>query len=114
VDYFSDSFSLVPSRFLYAPWTLFTAVYVQSTPIQFIFNCVTFYLSSTYFERNWGTNELSKQFLIASVGTNILVALVYILRYALIQGYEELFMPINGLTGFLAGLGIAYKRVMLD
>jgi membrane associated rhomboid family serine protease len=113
LDQFTDSFTLLPGYLLSQPWTLLTAGLVENGIITIILNLFMLFFMSKYFEERWGSKEVLKHFLIVSVSTNAITAIIMILQYAFSAGYyDPLFTKIYGTGSFICSLLVAYKRAI--
>lgn len=69
--------TIVPSDFLYYPWTLLTATFVEQNIFTLALNSATLLYGGKYLERAWGSFEFSKFIVIAALIPNILSLLLY-------------------------------------
>lgn len=71
--------TLVPSTFLFYPWTLITATFVEQNIFTVLLNMATVFYAGKYLERAWGSREFSKFILTVSVIPNVVMIPVYII-----------------------------------
>jgi membrane associated rhomboid family serine protease len=87
--------TLVPSQFIYYPWTLLTATFVEQNIFTVILNGATLFYGGKYLERAWGSREFGKFILVISLIPNILMVPIYLLWAAItgsdLRGYAFLF-----------------------
>lgn len=94
--------TLVPSEFLYYPWTLFTATFVEQNIFTVLLNSATLLYGGKYLERAWGSSEFGKFILIVSVIPNVIIVPIYLLWGAVggnsIRGYVFLLFALITVT----------------
>ncbi|GKZ35230.1 hypothetical protein AbraIFM66950_005824 [Aspergillus brasiliensis] len=78
--------TLVPSQFLFYPWTLLTATFVEQNIFTVLLNAATLFYGGKYLERAWGSREFAKFILAIAVIPNVVIVPLYILGAALKSG----------------------------
>lgn len=58
-DIIIPSLQLVPSHFIFHPWTLWTSTFVETSPFQFIFGLFIIYFGLTFLESQWNPSSIS-------------------------------------------------------
>lgn len=92
--------TLVPSAFLYYPWTLLSATFVEQNIFTVLLNSATLLYGGKYLERAWGSSELGKFLLIVSVIPNAATVPFYVL-WAAVTG--------NPNRGYICSYHTAYS-----
>lgn len=71
--------ALVPSRFLFYPWTLLCATFVEQNIFTVTISGATIFYGGKYLERAWGSMEFGKFLLVISLVSNIVMTFLYII-----------------------------------
>ena len=106
--------TLVPAGFLFYPWTLFTATFVEQNIFTVLLNSATLLYGGKYLERAWGSSEFGKFILIVSLIPNVITVPVYII-WAAVSGNSDrgyVFIPMASLAflpSFLLTLCFTYQ-----
>ncbi|KZV99051.1 DUF1751-domain-containing protein [Exidia glandulosa HHB12029] len=107
-------FTAVPGVILYTPWTVLTALFVETNIISWLFSIMIIVPALRYFERLWGAVELAKFVLITGVISNIIaVALAWL--EATVLGYAEFFLTESnyfGMTAVQTGILVAFTQLI--
>ncbi|KAL1964031.1 hypothetical protein VTN77DRAFT_7577 [Rasamsonia byssochlamydoides] len=104
--------TLVPSRFIYYPWTLLTATFVEQNIFTVMLNAATLFYGGKYLERAWGSREFGKFILVISLIPNALTVPIY-LFWAAVTGSQ-----LRGLTQICGGVAlqvsflVAFKQLV--
>lgn len=77
--------TLVPSRFVFYPWTLLSATFVEQNIFTVLLNLATLFYGGKYLERAWGSREFAKFILTIAVVPNVVIVPFYLL-WAAISG----------------------------
>lgn len=77
--------TLVPSQFLFYPWTLLTATFVEQNIFTVLLNVATLFYGGKYLERGWGSREFTKFIVTIAVVPNVVIVPLYIV-WAAIRG----------------------------
>ncbi|KAL6239094.1 hypothetical protein BDW75DRAFT_199580 [Aspergillus navahoensis] len=77
--------TLVPSQFIFYPWTLLTATFVEQNIFTVLLNLATFFYGGKYLERAWGSREFTKFILTIALVPNAVIVPCY-LFWAAIRG----------------------------
>lgn len=81
--------TLVPSQFIFYPWTLLTATFVEQNIFTVLLNAATIFYGGKYLERAWGSREFSKFIAIMSVIPNVVIIPIYILWGAIMSNPQR-------------------------
>ena len=81
--------TLVPSQFIFYPWTLLTATFVEQNIFTVLLNAATIFYGGKYLERAWGSREFSKFIVIISVIPNVVIIPIYILWGAIMSNPQR-------------------------
>lgn len=81
--------TLVPSQFIFYPWTLLTATFVEQNIFTVLLNAATIFYGGKYLERAWGSREFSKFIAIISVIPNVVIIPIYILWGAIMSNPQR-------------------------
>ncbi|XHG01553.1 hypothetical protein AWENTII_004930 [Aspergillus wentii] len=92
--------TLVPSQFLFYPWTLLTATFVEQNIFTVLLNAATLFYGGKYLERAWGSREFGKFILTIAIIPNVVIVPFYIIWAA--AGGNSL----RGLTQICGGISI--------
>ena len=88
--------TVVPSSFLFYPWTLFSATFVEQNIFTLVLNAATLLYGGKYLERAWGSFEFSKFIVVVALIPNIVSLLIYLTWAAVSgdtnRGYAPLFL----------------------
>ncbi|KAI9932745.1 hypothetical protein ASPWEDRAFT_22513 [Aspergillus wentii DTO 134E9] len=71
--------TLVPSQFLFYPWTLLTATFVEQNIFTVLLNAATLFYGGKYLERAWGSREFGKFILTIAIIPNVVIVPFYII-----------------------------------
>ncbi|KKK22931.1 rhomboid family protein [Aspergillus ochraceoroseus] len=63
--------TLVPSQFIFYPWTLLTATFVEQNIFTVLLNASTLFYGGKYLERAWGSREFAKFIIAIAVIPNV-------------------------------------------
>lgn len=71
--------TLVPSLFIYYPWTLVTATFVEQNVFTVFLNVATVFYGGKYLERAWGSREFSKFIAAVALIPNAVIIPIYLI-----------------------------------
>jgi membrane associated rhomboid family serine protease len=71
--------ALVPGEFLFYPWTLVSATFVERNLFTLLINGAILFYGGKYLERAWGSKEFAKFVLIVALISNVAAVFLYIL-----------------------------------
>ncbi|KAL4759043.1 rhomboid family protein [Aspergillus foveolatus] len=77
--------TLVPSQFIFYPWTLLTATFVEQNIFTVLLNLATLFYGGKYLERAWGSREFTKFIVTIALVPNVVIVPCY-LFWAAISG----------------------------
>ncbi|KAM0789129.1 hypothetical protein ACM66B_003182 [Microbotryomycetes sp. NB124-2] len=109
-----DWLIVTPGNFLWYPWTLLTASFVENNLIEFLFSLLTLPLAGRYLERVWGQFEFLKFVVVVTVGSNIVACVVNYIE-AVVLGNPALFlygMSYHGLMALQTGFLVAFTQLI--
>ncbi|PWY94417.1 DUF1751-domain-containing protein [Aspergillus sclerotioniger CBS 115572] len=92
--------TLVPSQFIFNPWTLLTATFVEQNIFTVLLNAGTLFYGGKYLERAWGSREFAKFIVAIAVIPNVAIIPLYILGGAVKSS------PSGGVTQICGGICI--------
>ncbi|KAL4875790.1 eukaryotic integral membrane protein-domain-containing protein [Aspergillus karnatakaensis] len=75
--------TLVPSNFIFYPWTLLTATFVEQNIFTVLLNLATIFYGGKYLERAWGSREFTKFILTIALIPNVVMVPVYLILAAI-------------------------------
>ncbi|KAL2828980.1 eukaryotic integral membrane protein-domain-containing protein [Aspergillus cavernicola] len=75
--------TLVPSQFLFYPWTLLTATFVEQNIFTVLLNLATIFYGGKYLERAWGSREFTKFIVTIAVVPNVVIIPCYLVWTAI-------------------------------
>ncbi|EEP80568.1 conserved hypothetical protein [Uncinocarpus reesii 1704] len=104
--------SLVPARFLFNPWTLLCATFVEDNIFTMIISGATTLYGGKYLERAWGSTEFGKFLLVITLLSNTAIAFLYIIGAALIGKPSIAQKGICGGVAIQAGFLVAFKQLV--
>ncbi|KAE8150412.1 eukaryotic integral membrane protein-domain-containing protein [Aspergillus avenaceus] len=78
--------TLVPSQFLYYPWTFLTATFVEQNIFTVLLNAATLFYGGKYLERAWGSREFAKFILTIAAIPNVAIVPIHLLGTAITGG----------------------------
>lgn len=81
--------TIVPSQFIFYPWTLVTATLVEQNIFTVLLNAATIFYGGKYLERAWGSREFSKFIATISVVPNVVIIPIYILWGAIMSNPQR-------------------------
>ncbi|KAG0674229.1 hypothetical protein C6P40_000340 [Pichia californica] len=59
-DIIIPSLQLVPSHFIFHPWTLWTSAFVETSPFQFVSGLIIIYVGLTFLEAQWNPKSVNE------------------------------------------------------
>lgn len=59
-DIIIPSLQLVPSHFIFHPWTIWTSTFVETSPFQFISGLIIIYVGLTFLEAQWNPRSVNE------------------------------------------------------
>ncbi|KAI9372063.1 eukaryotic integral membrane protein-domain-containing protein [Aspergillus egyptiacus] len=71
--------TLVPSQFIFYPWTLLTATFVEQNIFTVLLNLATIFYGGKYLERAWGSREFTKFIVAIAVIPNVVMVPCYLI-----------------------------------
>ncbi|KAL4811144.1 eukaryotic integral membrane protein-domain-containing protein [Aspergillus unguis] len=74
--------TLVPSQFIFYPWTILTATFVEQNIFTVLLNLATLFYGGKYLERAWGSREFTKFIVTIAVVPNVVIIPLYLLATA--------------------------------
>lgn len=78
--------TLVPSKFIFYPWTILTATFVEQNIFTVLLNLATLFYGGKYLERAWGSREFTKFIVTIAVAPNLVILPLYLLGSAIKSG----------------------------
>ncbi|KAL4868574.1 hypothetical protein BDV12DRAFT_169340 [Aspergillus spectabilis] len=93
--------TLVPSNFIFYPWTLLTATFVEQNIFTVLLNLATIFYGGKYLERAWGSREFTKFILTIAVAPNVAMVPFYLVLAAIRGGSNT-----SGVTQICGGISI--------
>ncbi|KAL3446579.1 eukaryotic integral membrane protein-domain-containing protein [Aspergillus insuetus] len=78
--------TLVPSHFIFYPWTLLTATFVEQNIFTVLLNLATIFYGGKYLERAWGSREFTKFIVTIAVVPNVVMVPFYLFWIAVTGG----------------------------
>ena len=104
--------ALIPSQFLWYPWTLLSATFVEQNIVTLLVNGANVFFGGKYLERAWGSQGFIYVVLIASIVPNLLVVPTYILWATVSGNPERALTPITGGITTQAAFLVAFKQLV--
>lgn len=110
--------TIVPGLSTTYPWVLFTASFVESNLLSFLFTGSTILYSGRYCEHIWGVAELARFVGLQTLGSNILTVLFYLLAFSARRGVDpdtgDSMTPvtISGGVALITGFLVAFKQMV--
>ncbi|KAL4933999.1 rhomboid family protein [Aspergillus undulatus] len=77
--------TLVPSQFIFYPWTLLTATFVEQNIFTVLLNLATLFYGGKYLERAWGSREFTKFIVTIALVPNVVIVPLFLI-WAAIRG----------------------------
>ncbi|KAL5334760.1 eukaryotic integral membrane protein-domain-containing protein [Aspergillus crustosus] len=78
--------TLIPTNFIFYPWTLLTATFVEQNIFTVLLNLATIFYGGKYLERAWGSREFTKFILSIAVVPNVAMVPFYLVWAAISGG----------------------------
>lgn len=106
--------TLIPAQFLFYPWTLLTATFVEQNIFTVLLNAATLFYGGKYLERAWGSREFAKFILAVAVIPNVVIVPIYLIASAL-RGSGDGLVPgpqICGGIAIQASFLVAFKQLV--
>lgn len=85
--------TLVPSRFIFYPWTLVTATFVEQNIFTVLLNGATLFYGGKYLERAWSSREFTKFIVTIALIPNAVIVPLYLIGGALRGGSSGRYVP---------------------
>lgn len=104
--------TLIPSRFLYYPWTILTSTFVEQNIVTLLVNGGTVYFGGRYLERAWGSQGFAIVLLITSIIPKLITIPTYILWGIVTGNYTRALTPITGGITTQAAFLVAFKQLV--
>ncbi|BCS24315.1 uncharacterized protein APUU_40759S [Aspergillus puulaauensis] len=104
--------TLVPSQFLFYPWTLLTATFVEQNIFTVLLNVATLFYGGKYLERGWGSREFTKFIVAIAVVPNVVIVPLYIVWAAIRGGSSSGVTQICGGISIQAAFLVAFKQLV--
>lgn len=110
--------TIVPGLSTTYPWVLFTASFVETNLLSFLFTGSTILYSGRYCEHIWGVAELARFVGLQTLGSNILTVLIYLLAFSARRGVDpdtgDSMTPvtISGGIALVTGFLVAFKQMV--
>ncbi|BDD55611.1 hypothetical protein MPDQ_006906 [Monascus purpureus] len=104
--------TLVPSQFLFYPWTFLTATFVEQNIFTVLLNSATLLYGGKYLERAWGSSEFGKFILIVSLIPNAITLPIYIAWAAVSGNLDRGLVQICGGVSIQASFLVAFKQLV--
>ncbi|KAL4910721.1 hypothetical protein BDW74DRAFT_141724 [Aspergillus multicolor] len=100
--------TLVPSQFLFYPWTLLTATFVEQNIFTVLLNLATIFYGGKYLERAWGSREFTKFIVTIALVPNVVIVPCYLFWAAVTGGNGSAGDPASssGVTQICGGISI--------
>ncbi|KAL4955656.1 eukaryotic integral membrane protein-domain-containing protein [Aspergillus filifer] len=70
--------TLVPSQFIFYPWTIITSTFVEQNIFTVLLNLATLFYGGKYLERAWGSREFTKFIVTIAVVPNVVIIPLYL------------------------------------
>lgn len=71
--------TLIPTQFIFYPWTLLTATFVEQNIFTVILNAATLFYGGKYLERAWGSREFGKFIIVVALVSNAVAVVLYLI-----------------------------------
>lgn len=104
--------TLVPSKFLWYPWTLLSSTFVEQNVLNICINTTAIFFSGRYLERAWGTKDFTTVVLIAAIVPNLLVIPTYWIWGTITQNTTRADTPIAGAITLQAAFLVSFKQLV--
>jgi membrane associated rhomboid family serine protease len=102
--------TLVPSQFIFYPWTLLTATFVEQNIFTVLLNLATLFYGGKYLERAWGSREFTKFIVTIALVPNVVIVPCYLFWAAISggsgSGSGAGLTPHSGVTQICGGISI--------
>ncbi|PKY07344.1 DUF1751-domain-containing protein, partial [Aspergillus campestris IBT 28561] len=104
--------TLVPSRFIFYPWTLITATFVEQNIFTVLLNGATLFYGGKYLERAWSSREFTKFIVTIALIPNAVIVPFYLIGGALRGGSSSSVVQICGGISIQASFLVAFKQLV--
>lgn len=85
--------SIRPHYYIYNPWTIVTASFVEQNVFGLLISGLTLFYGGRYLERAWGSREYAKFILIVGVVPNVLTLVVYYFFFFVSSSGKAMYAP---------------------
>lgn len=107
----SDTFSLIPGKFIPFVWNIITAGYLETTIFGLGASVLALLLAGKHLEPFWGSREFIKFIVFVNLFTCASTFALAIFLYFTTRRGDYLYAPISGFHGVLAGFLVAVKQI---
>ncbi|EEH22258.1 hypothetical protein PABG_04469 [Paracoccidioides brasiliensis Pb03] len=104
--------TLVPSNFLFYPWTLLTATCLEQNILTVIITGATVLYGGKYLERAWGSREFAKFILVVALMPNVVMVFLYILWAGITSNSGVAAKGISGGISIQAAFLVAFNQLV--
>ncbi|KKK24781.1 rhomboid family protein [Aspergillus rambellii] len=104
--------TLVPSQFIFYPWTLLTATFVEQNIFTVLLNASTLFYGGKYLERAWGSREFAKFIIAIAVIPNVAMVLLHLMWITIRGGSSSGVTQICGGISIQASFLVAFKQLV--
>jgi membrane associated rhomboid family serine protease len=104
--------TLVPSHFIFYPWTLLTATFVEQNIFTVLLNLATIFYGGKYLERAWGSREFTKFIVTIAVVPNVVMVPFYLFWVAVTGSSSSGVTQICGGISIQASFLVAFKQLV--
>ncbi|KAJ9321950.1 hypothetical protein DTO027B5_7801 [Paecilomyces variotii] len=104
--------TLIPARFIFYPWTLLTATFVEQNIFTVILNAATLFYGGKYLERAWGSREFGKFIVIVALVSNAVTVLLYLIWDSFDGDHLRGRTPICGGVALQGAFLVAFKQLV--
>lgn len=105
--------NLVPGQFLWSPWTLATATFVESNILALALSTFSLTMAGRWLERQWGSKEFLKFFAVVTIGSNVVCLFVFMLFYGITGDVGTfLYTRINGMNALHEAMLVALMQMI--
>jgi membrane associated rhomboid family serine protease len=107
----SDTFSLVPGKFIPYVWNIVTAGYLETSVFGLGASIAALLLAGRHLEPFWGSREFLKFIIFVNLFTCLSTFVLAVFLYVITRQGGYLYAHISGFHGILAGFLVAVKQI---
>ncbi|KAA8649780.1 hypothetical protein EYZ11_009076 [Aspergillus tanneri] len=104
--------TLVPSLFIFYPWTILTATFVEQNIFTVLLNAATLFYGGKYLERAWSSREFAKFILTIAVVPNVVIVPLFLVWSAIRGNSSSSVTQICGGISIQASFLVAFKQLV--